>query len=432
MARRYPSTRPALRRWWRCIWPVVHFVTAIANWRVVGGVNLILSPEAVIAMCQSRMMAPDGRCKTFDAAADGFGQAEGCGVLVVKRLSDAQRDGDTILALVRGTAINQDGASSGLTAPNGPSQEAVIRRRAGRRRTAPSRHCLRRNPWHWHHAGRPDRSAGLGGRVLRGANGRAAAVARRRQIQLGPLRSRGRYGRLHEGGARATASRDSSQFAFPHSESADSLAELAGARRRSANAFRTATRAAYRGSQRVRLQRAPMRMSSSRKRRPRPQLRQQVTKTARCTCSRWRLAAAVLCASSASATTNTSGSIQTPCLPMVALLSQHGSLAGRTSPRDLGPHDGRSASRGKGVPGRRTREQSPDRGARWPGSPAHCFPVHGARGAIHRHGPAAVRVRACVPHGVRAVRRRCSLSICRVHSSSCYTVATTRSAPGNN
>jgi acyl transferase domain-containing protein/acyl carrier protein len=94
---------------------------------LVGGVNLILSPETVISMCQSRMMAADGRCKTFDAAADGFGQAEGCGVVVVKRLSDAQRDGDRILALVRGTAINQDGASSGLTAPNGPAQETVIR-----------------------------------------------------------------------------------------------------------------------------------------------------------------------------------------------------------------------------------------------------------------------------------------------------------------
>jgi acyl transferase domain-containing protein/acyl carrier protein len=97
------------------------------NLALVGGVNLILSPEAVISMCQSRMMAPDGRSKTFDATADGFGQAEGCVVVVVKRLADAIRAGDTIMAVIRGSAVNQDGASSGLTAPNGPAQEAVIR-----------------------------------------------------------------------------------------------------------------------------------------------------------------------------------------------------------------------------------------------------------------------------------------------------------------
>ena len=73
------------------------------------------------------MLAPDGRCKTFDARADGFSRGEGCGVLVLKRLSDAVTDGDRILAVVRGTAVNQDGRSGGLTVPNGPAQEAVIR-----------------------------------------------------------------------------------------------------------------------------------------------------------------------------------------------------------------------------------------------------------------------------------------------------------------
>ena len=94
---------------------------------LAGGVNLILSPEGTITFSQARMMAQDGRCKTFDAAADGYVRSEGCGVVVLKRLSDARRDGDQVLALIRGSAVNQDGLSNGLTAPNGPQQTAVIR-----------------------------------------------------------------------------------------------------------------------------------------------------------------------------------------------------------------------------------------------------------------------------------------------------------------
>ncbi len=93
---------------------------------MAGGVNTLLSPKSTIATCRARMLSPDGHCKTFDASADGFARAEGVGIIVLKRLSDAERDGDRILALVRGSAINQDGASSGLTVPNGPSQERVI------------------------------------------------------------------------------------------------------------------------------------------------------------------------------------------------------------------------------------------------------------------------------------------------------------------
>jgi acyl transferase domain-containing protein len=94
---------------------------------LAGGINLILSPEMNISFSKARMMAPDGRCKTFDAAADGYVRGEGCGILVLRRLADALGDGDRILALVRGSAVNQDGRSAGLTAPNGPAQEAVIR-----------------------------------------------------------------------------------------------------------------------------------------------------------------------------------------------------------------------------------------------------------------------------------------------------------------
>jgi acyl transferase domain-containing protein len=95
---------------------------------LVGAVNLMLSPEQTITYSQARMMAPDGRCKTFDARADGYVRGEGSGIVVLKRLCDAVRDRDQIQSVIRGTAVNQDGRSNGLTAPNGPSQQAVIRK----------------------------------------------------------------------------------------------------------------------------------------------------------------------------------------------------------------------------------------------------------------------------------------------------------------
>jgi acyl transferase domain-containing protein/acyl carrier protein len=94
---------------------------------LAGGVHLIASPEVTIFLSRAHVLAPDGRCKTFDAAADGFSRGEGCGVVVLKRLADARRDGDTILALIRGSAMNHDGASSGITVPNERAQEELIR-----------------------------------------------------------------------------------------------------------------------------------------------------------------------------------------------------------------------------------------------------------------------------------------------------------------
>ena len=94
---------------------------------LAGGVNLILSSLAMNLVVETQALSPEGRCKTFDARANGFVRGEGCGLLVLKRLSDAQRDGDTIRALIRGWAVNQDGRSSGLTAPNVLSQQALLR-----------------------------------------------------------------------------------------------------------------------------------------------------------------------------------------------------------------------------------------------------------------------------------------------------------------
>jgi myxalamid-type polyketide synthase MxaB len=96
---------------------------------LAGGVNLILAPDTMVAM--SRVpggLAPDGRCKAFDAAANGLGRGEGCGLVVLKRLSDAVRDRDSVFALIRGSAVNQDGRSAGLTVPSAQAQAALIRK----------------------------------------------------------------------------------------------------------------------------------------------------------------------------------------------------------------------------------------------------------------------------------------------------------------
>ena len=97
-----------------------------AELALAGGVNVILSPLLTEAFKRGGMLSPDGRCKTFDAAADGYVRGEGCGVVVLKRLRDAEADGDRIWGVIRGSAVNHDGASAGLTVPNGPAQERVI------------------------------------------------------------------------------------------------------------------------------------------------------------------------------------------------------------------------------------------------------------------------------------------------------------------
>jgi acyl transferase domain-containing protein len=95
---------------------------------IVGGASLILSPHFGVAVSKLQALSADGRCKTFDARADGFVRGEGCGVVVLKRLSSALAANDPIRALIRGSAVNQDGHTHGLTAPSGPSQQALIQR----------------------------------------------------------------------------------------------------------------------------------------------------------------------------------------------------------------------------------------------------------------------------------------------------------------
>jgi len=105
---------------------------------LAGGVQLNLVPRWYIDFSKANMLSPDGHCKTFDASADGYVRGEGCGVVVLKRLSDAILDGDPIRAVIRGTAINQDGESSGFTVPNQKAQVAVINKTMSRARVSSS------------------------------------------------------------------------------------------------------------------------------------------------------------------------------------------------------------------------------------------------------------------------------------------------------
>lgn len=100
--------------------------TGDCNLALAGGVNLILSPELSICLGRTGALTRTGKCRAFDAKADGYVRGEGCGIIVMKRMSEAQRDGDNILAVILGSAVNQDGQTNGLTAPNGESQRQLI------------------------------------------------------------------------------------------------------------------------------------------------------------------------------------------------------------------------------------------------------------------------------------------------------------------
>ncbi|MGW6913934.1 beta-ketoacyl synthase N-terminal-like domain-containing protein [Kitasatospora sp. NPDC054939] len=100
---------------------------AECRYALVGGANVFFSPDLMVSLCQSKALAPDGRSKAFLDSADGYGRGEGVGTLVLMRLADAEREQRPVLAVLRGTAVNHDGASSGLTVPNGPAQQQVVR-----------------------------------------------------------------------------------------------------------------------------------------------------------------------------------------------------------------------------------------------------------------------------------------------------------------
>ncbi|MEZ4315460.1 MAG: polyketide synthase [Polyangiaceae bacterium] len=128
-----------------CSSSLVALHTAVASLRardcdlaIAGGVNLLLSPTSTTLIAATQALSPDGRCRALDARANGFVRSEGCGLVVLKRLSDAERDGDRVIALVLGSAVNQDGRSTGLTAPNVLAQQALLRQAIQSARISPA------------------------------------------------------------------------------------------------------------------------------------------------------------------------------------------------------------------------------------------------------------------------------------------------------
>ncbi|MCG8333782.1 MAG: polyketide synthase, partial [Proteobacteria bacterium] len=109
-----------------------------SNLTIAGGVNVILSPESTIATSQAKMLSPTGRCKTFDESADGYVRGEGCGIVVLKRLADALKNGDAIQGVIKATAVNQDGQSAGFTVPNGVAQQTLIEEALNKAQLSPS------------------------------------------------------------------------------------------------------------------------------------------------------------------------------------------------------------------------------------------------------------------------------------------------------
>ena len=222
---------------------------------LAGGVNLILSPAIAINFTKAGAMAPDGRCKAFDARANGYVRSEGAGVVVLKPLSKALADGDPIYAVIRGSAVNQDGRSNGLMAPNPLAQEAVLREAYRQAAVSPGEVQYVEAHGTGTLLGDPIEAKALGavlgverppGRQLRPGVG---------QDQPGPPRGRRRYRGPDQGGAGAAASGDPAEPALCRAQPAYSFRRASSPRANGAGSLARGVRSGIGRSQLVRLRR---------------------------------------------------------------------------------------------------------------------------------------------------------------------------------
>ena len=173
---------------------------------LAGGVNALITPMVTIGFDEvGGVLADDGRIKSFSADADGYARSEGGGMLVLKRVADARRDGDQIIAVIAGSAVNHDGRSNGLLAPNPDAQADVLRQRVQGRRDQPPPRRLHRGARHRHDPRRPDRGGRAGPRRRQGPRGRQSGPAGRGQVQRRSPRVGRRCGQPGQDGAGAAA-----------------------------------------------------------------------------------------------------------------------------------------------------------------------------------------------------------------------------------
>ena len=172
-----------------------------SNLAIAAGVNLLLSPAVTRSFDRAEAMSPTGRCHAFDAAADGYVRGEGAGVAVLKRLSDALRDGDRVLAVIRGSAVNQDGRSNGLMAPNPAAQMAVLRAAYANAGVEPRDVDYVEAHGTGTLLGDPIEARALGTVLGRARPGKRSAADRRCQVQSGAPGGGGRGCGFHQGGA---------------------------------------------------------------------------------------------------------------------------------------------------------------------------------------------------------------------------------------